>query len=432
MKGLGKRITSEYAKEYANTGSYFLLKMYSDPKLYIPTKMVKGKKTPCLDDGCRWYVYFYFRDPETGKMGRSPFKFYKNINQENTVAGRRKAGNAWVKVIRQLLAGGFNPYDRDALDLEETDIRPTIAQAFTRALENKKNALKPNTYLGYWDYLNPFLAWCKSKGIAELSIDRLTDRHIISYLNYLGREKPEGRGLKPTSVSNAKGNLSAIMGKMKADRVVEVNFIKDLTVKKNKPLKNAPFTVGEIKKIRDYTLKNDLLLYNFIRFIFYSFMRNAEIVRIQKKHIDMANRTIAIPTKTDKLAYIFMIDPMYKYLEGLQLENHGPNAFIFTPEGKPGSWEATEKSKVGFLAKRFKAVRKHFDIEMNKTTYSFRHNAALDLFHSFLGDGMTENEAINKLMKITRHKSEQALRNYLREVGGILPEDWSGAYTVSF
>ena len=80
-----------------------------------------------------------------------------------------------------------------------------------------------------------------------------------------------------------------------------------------------------------------------------------------------------------------------------------------------------------YIDEQFEAVFSNFpDI------YSFRHTAALDLFYSFVKQGNTEREAILKLMPITGHATEAALRNYLRDIGGMLPKDYGSDYTLEF
>ncbi|EAR15461.1 hypothetical protein RB2501_14074 [Robiginitalea biformata HTCC2501] len=407
--------------------------MYSEVKIYIPKKMVGGKAKPDLSK--QWYVYFYFRDPITGKMGRQPFKTYRNINQGKTIKERKAIARAWVNTITGILEDGFNPYDEDSARVvarKRTDMTPSIRQAFTEALEHKKATLKPNTYKSYWHYLNPFLEWIKRMGIGGNPIESFTQRHAIAYMNYLADPKPYGKELHPNSVSNHKGNLSAIFSKVVQDRWADRNFFVDIQTKKVKPRKNQPFTKEEMEAIQAYTKEFDPLLYNFLRFIFYSFMRNREILSVQVKHIDMKKRTVAIETKADKISHILMIEPMYQFLEDLGVGDLPDHYHIFTPSGKPGHWPTNPRDKVNFFAKRFRAVRDHLGIDPEKTTYSFRHNAALDLFQSMIEDGMPEREVVARLMKITRHRSEEALRKYLRDIGGVLPEDWSATYRTNF
>ena len=84
------------------------------------------------------------------------------------------------------------------------------------------------------------------------------------------------------------------------------------------------------------------------------------------------------------------------------------------------------------MSKKFATIREELGIDPEKKTYSLRHNAVVELFQGFIEEGLTEKEAIYRLMPITRHKDESALRNYLREIGTILPQDWTGKYRISF
>ncbi|MFV8371419.1 hypothetical protein [Flavobacterium sp. LB2P74] len=54
------------------------------------------------------------------------------------------------------------------------------------------------------------------------------------------------------------------------------------------------------------------------------------------------------------------------------------------------------------------------------------------LTYSFMKQGPTKHEAILKLMPITGHATETALRNYLRDVDVILPKDYGADYTLEF
>ncbi|MEJ1222790.1 hypothetical protein [Sediminicola sp. 1XM1-17] len=56
----------------------------------------------------------------------------------------------------------------------------------------------------------------------------------------------------------------------------------------------------------------------------------------------------------------------------------------------------------------------------------------MHLFQSFVASRQSENETIGNLMNLTSHKSEVALRNYLRDIGAVVPEDWSSSYNMGF
>ncbi|TXN36901.1 tyrosine-type recombinase/integrase [Flagellimonas hymeniacidonis] len=432
MDIIKKRLGEKHVNEYVNIISKFAIKMYSEPRLYIPKEVNKDGSlgTPSLKK--RWYVYYYFRDPSTGQMSKQPFKVYKGLNRLKTVSQRKAAGKMLVNVTKRLLSENYNPYDLNSASKNAKDII-SVRMAFEGALENKRNYLKPNTFDSYEDYLNMFLHWCDKKGLSKISITKLEEEHVISYFNYLGRKKPTGKGLMPTSVHNHKLNLSAIMSSMQKSKLIGHNFIKDIETKKNKPLKNAPFTLEEIGRIKKVLAnQNPPFLYNFIQFLFYSFMRNREILSTKVRNVNMVSKTISIETKGDRVSHILMVEPLYQLLKQWNIEQCPGHFDLFTPKGVPGIWDVSIKQKVDSISKNFAKIREELNIDAHKKTYSFRHNAAVDLFKSFVEQGFTENEAIQQLMKITRHKDESALRNYLRDIGAILPKDWTKHYNISF
>ncbi len=234
---------------------------------------------PSVAPGDRWYVYYRFRNPVTGKMDLPQLKLYRDINRLKTVAERKRYGHALAASLLMALQEGFNPYDKQGHRSKPYERTYTVKQAFTAALEDK-NALKSSTYSSYWDYLNPFIAWLDKNRLADAPLEKLTKRHVIAYFSYLGAEKPEGKGLLPTSVDNTRRSLGAIMAKLKADDLVRDNFISDIVTNRSKPKKNAPFTKDELQLIKDYSQQHYPILYDFLRFIFYTFMRNTEIVRV--------------------------------------------------------------------------------------------------------------------------------------------------------
>ena len=424
MEKILKNIPKEYINEYINVLTKMAVKMYSEPTLYIP-KTKDGRP----DISKRWYVYFYYRNPLTGKMDKRPIKVYKGLNTLKTISARKKAGKSLVNVVRRILDEGYSPFKEGSAKAPQVG---SIKDSFVAALEHKKPFIKETTYNSYQDYLNPFLDWLGKNGLLNAPIILLTRKHVTSYLNYLGRPKPGGRGLMPTSIHNHKANLSALMSQMVKDDIIQDNFIARIPTTKNKPNKNEPFTLEEISRLRKYAKSNEPELYDFLQFIFYSFMRNNEIVRIQVKHINMENRTISIETKREKISRILMVDKLYTMLKEWNIENLPKEYYVFTPNGIPGKWDVSVKTKVDYFGGLFKKARKTLSIPDEKNSYSLRHNAAIDLFTSFVEQGMTEKESIYTLLQITRHKSESALRNYLRDIGAILPKDWSEHYNISF
>ncbi|PTX58589.1 hypothetical protein C8N46_11380 [Kordia periserrulae] len=71
MTKFDELLTNEYVNEYISMAK----KMFSEPKIYD----AKGNLSK------RWYVYFYYRNPETGKMEKQK-PIFKGANRFKTRA----------------------------------------------------------------------------------------------------------------------------------------------------------------------------------------------------------------------------------------------------------------------------------------------------------------------------------------------------------
>jgi integrase len=407
---------------------------YSDPEIFVP--MIDGN--PTVAPRKQWYVFYYFRNPNTGYMERQ--RVYEDINRLKTVQERMAHGKVWVNAMKLLLDQGFNPFDEIGIAPKSFEVQVyTVKAAFEYAYDNKIAKSKDSTASDYKTRMNVFLEWCQKNKIDGIDIRELQDTHVIGFLNYLIAPLPNGRDLGGTSQDNYKRCLSALMTKLVRDRIIKENIITSIFTEKDEPIKNTPFTGYETRKIRDYLLVHDKKLYYFIQFVIYSFLRPVEVVRLKVGDFNEREKYFKVETKTDakgkkkqKKTVKKIIDPIQKFLTDENILDYPKECSVFSLCSKPAVWEAKEKTKVDHYAYRFRAVKKHFGFDGDYGIYSFRHTAALDLFNAFMKDGATEHEAILKLMPITGHKSEDALRNYLRDVGGMLPKDWGQYYTLNF
>ncbi len=442
-------------------------KDYSKVKLYYP-KDEEGE--PIIAPKKHWYVYYSYRDPSTGFMER--IKDTCEINRYKTVAERMEAGEAWVKAYTLLLEMGFNPYDpegiKDRSELDEklhqesVEINPvqldallqkahpspgqkikletlpepteeilyTVRSGLKYAYDNKLGEWKPSTAEGYETRMNVFLEYAEKKKFDHIDIRDLQDVHIIGFLNWL--INPKGRNIGKTSQDNYKRAISGLLGKLKKDRIIPVNPALGIETKKDKPKKNKPYTPEEVKKLRDYMLRHDKKLYEFVMLIIYTFLRESEIIRLRVKDIHLEQGFLYADTKGDTQAIKKMIDPICRMFEKKNLAAFPEEAHIFTNTGEIEIWEAKEKSKVDHFGNRFKKVKRALGFGKDYGLYSFRHSAALDLYFSFVRNGFNDHESVLKVMPIIGHQDPETTRNYLRDIGGMIPKDYTDLYTLEF
>src|SRR5699024_2559293 len=136
-------------------------------------------------------------------------------------------------------------------------------------------------------------------------------------------------------------------------------------------------------------------------FVIYTFLRPREIIRLKVSDINLREKYLYVETKTKRKQIKKLVGPVLDWLEEINVSNLPSDANLFTNLGSYFVWNATEKSKVDHFGNRFAKVKEKLKFNGDYGIYSFRHTAAMDLFHAFMKQGMTEHEAILKLMPIT-------------------------------
>lgn len=99
MSNLNKLITLDALNEYESAYDLSTIRNFSTPKIYSANGDLKK----------RWYIYFSFRDPKSGKLKRIT-PFYGNANTYKTKEERLSILVTYRKVLLKLLKQGYNPY----------------------------------------------------------------------------------------------------------------------------------------------------------------------------------------------------------------------------------------------------------------------------------------------------------------------------------
>lgn len=400
-------------------------KNFSEVKLYIPK--VDGK--PSVLPNKRWHVYYYFRNPKSNKMEK--FMEHLGINRYKTISDRKEFGKALVKAIELLLEEGFDPFTKEGIKNEIVSLNDfNLVEALNYAYNNKVGTWKTATASDYHTRMNVFIEWSKNNSLDTKKIYEIQDTDIIAFLNWI--VSPTGRNIGKTSQDNYKRCLSGLFGKLVKDRIITKNPCENIETVKDEPIKNTPFTGKQVIEIRDYLLKNDVQLYNFILHVIYTFLRPREIIRLTAKDIRLDEKLLYVETKTDRRMVKKLIDPLLVFYNSINVDNLPGDVHIFcdTPEFK--MWDAIEKTKVDVFGTRFKKLKQKLNLGSEYGIYSFRHTAALDLYNTFTKNGSNHREAVLQLMPIIGHKNEKTTEKYLRDVGALLPKDYGEFYTLDF
>ncbi|MBG7631326.1 MAG: site-specific integrase [Bacteroidetes bacterium] len=391
---------------------------------FIAYKEISGVRIADLTKD--WHVYYKFRSPHTKKLVK--FTIKKGINRHKNIPDRMFAIKAMLIAVETNLRNGFNPFEAPVEELSEA---LTVENALKQALDQKIKHWSESTIYASASMYTVFERWLTISSLHKIDISELTKRHIAIFLNQL--KNKDGSDVSGTTRNNYRTFVSGLVKQLVDDDILPVNFVTTIPKVNSKPKKNRPFTKDQLVEIKKYLLENDPYLYTYIQFVMYAFLRPIEVSRIQLKNINLKVGIIQSATKTDLNSTVLIIDSLRSVIEKMDLNFKNKNHYLFTPSFKPDNYETVrEKSKADFFIARFKRLKTKLDLGSEYGLYSFRHTFALDLYNNFVSQGLTQLEAKHKLMSITRHKSLAGLDNYLRDIGAVLPKDYSSDFTVNF
>ena len=436
-------ITFAYESEYDNAYDLNTKKKFSIPKIYDANG----------DLSKRWYVYFSYRNPKTGKLKRIT-PFYGDANKYRSKEDRMQVLTQYRKTLLKFLQQGYSPFadnsqlhsslnkkiekpvitlnpikteikaveeviETTPIKIEEKVEEPKmeIREAFDFALNYKKQVVSVTTFRGYKNRIDVFLKWINTTHPTIKNIDELTKKITFEFLNSV---------LENTSArnrNNYRTELSSIIQVLEDNELIKSNFVKKIPTLKTTPNRNKTYTQETQEAIFKHLEENDQVLLLFIKFISYNFLRPIEVCRLQIKDINIANKTIQFKAKNSPLKTKIIPELLWKELPDLTQFN--PDDLLFAGDQIGGHWDAKLNNRRDFYSKRFKKnVKQKFDLGIDYGLYSFRHTYITKLYRALVKES-SPFEAKSKLMLITGHLSMSALEKYLRDIDAELPTDYS-------
>jgi len=429
-------LTFAYECEYDTAYDLSEQKLFSKPKIYT----AKGNLNK------RWYVYFSFRHPKTGKLKRLT-PFYGNANKYKTKEERLEVLTIYRKTLLKLLKLGYNPFEDNSALYEKlnkrkkspkpaktpitnvqgisianseeanTEKQLSISEAFQFGLKLKEKVVGERTLKDYENKVGSFLRWLESNHTDIATVDKLNKNLFQRYLNdILARSSPRNR-------NNYRTDLSSVLQVLADNEIIQENFVKDIKKLNAKPERHKTYSSKTENDIFNYLKKKDPILLLFIKFYAYAFMRPIEVCRIRVKDINVKDRTVQFKAKNSKLKTKILPQILLEDLP--DLSKFRPNSLFFTPKKIGGKWDASENSRRDHFSKRFKKVVKdHFNLGTDYGLYSFRHTFVTKLYRELVKES-SPHAAKSRLMHITGHGTMTALEKYLRDIDAELPEDFS-------
>lgn len=405
----------------------------------------------------RWYVYFSFPKPQTGKMQRMQ-NIYGVANSYHTKEARLQFLTTYRRSLIKLLKLGYNPFEdnnefyqnlqqRQQIKKENViqkakplkEVEPvqekvevpvpkeeiktpaltsmTIAEAFDFALKVKAKVLSGRSLIDYTSKVKRFVKWLKEDKPEVTHVEHYTRKLCVEFLN----------GILENSSSRNRNNyrteLSSVFQVLVENEIIDMNYFQSIKKLRTTPKVHKAFSEELLDKIYDHLKEEDPIFYLYIQFMSITIMRPIEVCRLRVGDLDFKKKIIKFKAKNSPLKTKIIPEILYKQLP--DLSDKDPNLLLFTPKKIAGEWDASESNRRGYFSNLFDTkVRKPFQLPSEYTLYGFRHTYISKVYRN-LRKTTSPYKAKSDLMFITGHKSMKALESYLRSIDAELPEDYS-------
>jgi len=351
----------------------------------------------------QWFVFYFFKHPETGKFER--FKIYLSKRLKTRSARYQKA-QPIIKEIKQKLATGFNPY------LCEAEME--ASEALEWAMKIKLAGLRRRSVTTYYSVINMLIDWIENNGYKHKPISSISKNVMQSYFDdMLINENINSRTINNRmSVTRTFFNFLEMRGKINVSPMKGIPYMKEVESA------IRMFDKEELEIVTKNLPKENYQLYVITQLIFYCFLRPQEIVRLKFKDLFWDHQLIILPgeiTKNGKSETVMIPDQMKENLSEWDL-NQPKEYHIISTGLKPGKKEIFPTR----IAGNWREFADKYGIK----------NGIYDLKHT--GNGMAFDENINArdIQLQNRHHSLEQTQQYLDKFRKIpsdkLRKDFNG------
>ena len=347
----------------------------------------------------QWFVYFYYRHPETGSMTR--FRKWISIRIK-TKSGRRQKASELKKIYDNKLKQGWNPF-------QEEEVRLTgIEDALDFALKYKKATRKKRTYQTYSSVIGMFKKYLKRENLLRISSEEMNAKIAQGFLDHGLLVE----GISARTHNNRLWTMSGTFALLKKRGYVFHNPFSDIENLPEAEPEIVALNKDELTTVAEKLPKFNYELYVISNLIFYCFIRPAEIVRLEFQHILWDLEIIIVPgvrTKNNKSRVVIIPEAMKKNLKDWDL-NYPSGYHVFSKGLKPGTKEIAP-TRIAEFWKIFAD-----EIKLDKHIYDMKHT----------GNGMAFDQklSIRDIQLQDGHSSLDYTQKYLARYRRIASDDF--------
>lgn len=386
--------------------------------------MIKPYKLPKLHNAKgdlkkRWFVYYSFQHPVTGKFER--FKIYEKINTLKTKKERTEYAGDIIGELTGRLIAGYTPFEVEQQQL--TTSITTLSEAITSYLSAKETQVRKKTKTGYASVLGHFRKWAESRRYHSMPMAKITTEHIQAYF-------AEARKVRKIAATTHNSELNTIKAFFKywaapGRAVCAYNPADPVKRLREEVELHTIYTDDDIQKIMNYLKGKDTprhsQLLHYIRFLYYTCIRPKEIAMLKVGDIRTDTKTIIIPAKVSKGGRSEPVDispGLADLLSEMELKGKPADWYIFGNQGRgvPGDYADPKPGPkpVGpnYFTKLYREVMKDLGYTEAHTLYGWKHTRNVHLY--------LQDKDLLRIMRHNRHTDPKVTMKYLRSLGILL------------
>lgn len=374
----------------------------------------------------KWYVFFSYRNPVTGKMER--FRLYDGFGTLYTKKDRYAHAEKQIRDYTQRLQNGWSPFqdDRKGAIYDDNLKYSAATRVYGKMRSDNKTfnyysnlflpevkGMADKTYKNYVSKFRTFDAWLQKNGMDGNDIRAISPEVVQGFFQYLIND------LKLARITTAKYQhmLDRMFTWCVKNKHIKESPVRDLP--ENTRLNDqAPRPVHEadIDKLVKEIREKDPQLWLTVQLEYYCFLRPGLEIRLaQIGWFDLARGVINIPAdvvKTDRQKTVIIPDVFREELMNeWKLHLYPSRYYLIGPNGLPGLRPVGENN----LRNRFNVIRDRMGLPKQYKLYSWKHtgnaraaDAGIPAYHRQLQNG---------------HASMRSTEEYLRnKIGFESPE----------
>jgi integrase len=369
---------------------------------YRLARLVESKDHP-------WYIVFYVWNAQKGMLVRK--KDY-DVSKVYGISGKRAFAKKRIADINKLLEQGYhidkNRHTDDKARTINFRKEYNVADAFKTALMLTKSTKRPATYNSYSSVAGIFVDFCRSHGWDKWPVKSLTKKDVLSFLDYA-----QVKGCNNTTRNKYGGYIKALMGLMVERGMLETNPASGIKKEPEETGRNIAYNADQVSKLKTAMIDHNKRLWLFVQFIYYGFIRPAELARLKVSMIDAKTRTINMPpaiTKNRKPRHVRISPGLLGAILELKLEKCRRDHYVFGY-----NLETCDKplQKNRASAAHQKLVER-LDFGSDYTLYSWKHTGVVNHYKAGID--------IKSLQQQLGHSNLQETSIYLKSLGLLADE----------